>query len=95
MYSLYDKLAQGFVFPRCYNNDAMAVRALTEAVSSPQSKISQYPDDYSLYKIGTFDDLQGCLTCLNVPVLIKHASDCVSVIKKLDENGHNDSLVGV
>lgn len=40
----------------------MAVRGFHDAVNDPQIEMAKHPDDYELWKLGTFDDESGLFT---------------------------------
>ncbi|ALS03459.1 VP5 [Gokushovirus WZ-2015a] len=42
-------------------NDASAVRNFEHAVQSPESLMRSHPNDYSLFKVGTFDNETGLI----------------------------------
>lgn len=62
VYSVYDLKAKAFLSPFFLPQDAMAVRALIDAVSDPTHQFAKHPEDYQLFKLGSFDDALGVLT---------------------------------
>lgn len=54
MYCIRDNLAEIFNKPFTQVNDYTAIRAFTTAIESEPHK-----DDYSLYKLGEYDDVSG------------------------------------
>lgn len=52
-----------------------AIREFGDACSNPDSFISKHKEDYQLYQVGTFDEVQGVLVPFNVPVLLCSATD--------------------
>lgn len=54
-----------------------ALRSWTEACNEPQSPFCKYPTDFTLYEVGTFDDLEGRLIPLTVPHKISTASEVI------------------
>lgn len=61
MYSVYDRKARTYAAPFSADSDAAAVRMFTQAVMSDDIALSQYPADFDLCKIGTFDLILGLL----------------------------------
>ena len=60
--SLYDKKAQVFNTPVLEVNEATAMRRITQLLKDPQYKdelFVQFPSDFALYNVGTFDDSDG------------------------------------
>lgn len=62
VYSVYDLKAKAFLSPFFLPQDAMAVRALIDAVSDSTHQFAKHPEDYQLFKLGSFDDALGVLT---------------------------------
>lgn len=62
LFSVYDTKAAVFSNPFTSVNKFTAIRDFQNAVNDPQSNISQYPDDYILYELGSFDDITGEVT---------------------------------
>jgi len=58
-YSIFDQ-ASG-LYSRPFNDqaDAQAVRAFTDIACDASHPIGQHPEDYTLYRIATFDDATG------------------------------------
>lgn len=59
IYSVYDKKAECFSQPFNMVNDAVAMRVIKNCVRDKTHNYGQNPEDYALYKIGTFDDVVG------------------------------------
>ena len=58
-YSLLDTKAQTYTNPFYFAQNGEALRALDGIVNDGQTQVSKYPEDFQLYKIGTFDDVSG------------------------------------
>lgn len=56
MYAVYDQKAQAFMSPFQNTNDGMAIRSFIQACMNPEVPFSQYPMDYTLFRIGTYND---------------------------------------
>jgi hypothetical protein len=62
-YSIYDSAAKAYIQPFFMHNDGLAIRAFQGNVNSTEeNNISKYPDQFTLYKIGTFDDQTATIT---------------------------------
>lgn len=70
VYSVFDVKAAVYANPFYMPNDAVAVRGFVGAVNSPESMLYKHPEDYMLYRLGTFDDSIGLMTAENPPVCI-------------------------
>lgn len=73
VYSVLDTKADAFAPPFFVHRDEVAVRAFRDAVLDPQHPMSRHPEDYKLYRIGTFSDSDARLTP-EVPVFICNAN---------------------
>lgn len=60
-YSVFDNKAIAFIPPFFMVNDAVAIRNFADAVNDPTHAFHKNPDDYVLYRIGSFDDSVGVL----------------------------------
>lgn len=75
----------GFLTPTVDQNDAAAKRNFEHAMMNEQSLFFSHPEDYSLYKIATYDTEQGIMTPMMEKVLIMDAlgyGDAVGVGKE-------------
>lgn len=62
MYSVKDSMV-GFSQPFCMVNEAVALRAFIASVRSPEPNVANtFPENKSLWKVGTMDDQTGELT---------------------------------
>ena len=58
VYSIHDSAAKAFTQPFFMHNDGLAIRAFQGNVNSKEgNNISDHPDQFTLYKIGEFDDV--------------------------------------
>lgn len=73
IYSIKDTKI-GFMQPFYQSNDAVAVRAINNAVNAKEiNNINQNADDMELWKLGEFDDQTGQIT-----------SDIKFIVKAID-----------
>ena len=77
MCSVLDVKAKAFLQPFFVPNVSMAVRSFGDAVLNPDSGIAKHPEDYNLYKLGTFDDNSGRLDSVSTPEFLSKAVDFV------------------
>lgn len=59
VFSVYDSKARAFLTPFFLPTVEVAVRAVTEAVSDPSHQFAKHSADYTLYRVGQFDDARG------------------------------------
>lgn len=64
MFTVYDDKAGAHLAPFFMNSTGLACRAFTETANDPQSNICRHPGDYTLFEIGTWDDVSGEVTMI-------------------------------
>lgn len=57
MYSVYDSKAELYMQPFFMHTKGHAHRAWEDTVNDPKTQFNQHPSDFTLFEIGTFDDL--------------------------------------
>lgn len=64
MYTLYDSKSESYVAPFYAKAKGDALRQITAVVNDPNSKhdFGKYPEDFTLFEIGMFDDVTGLIT---------------------------------
>ena len=61
IYSIYDTASGAYMRPFYMNSDGQAIRAFSDLAQDAEHEIGRHPEDYTLYRIGTFDDNTGKL----------------------------------
>jgi hypothetical protein len=95
VYSLFDSAAKAYTQPFFAHNDGLAIRMFQDNVNSEQeNNISKHPDQFTLFKIGEFDDATGeiktdVVKSLGTGLEYKNSPDISEdiaqlIIKKLD-----------
>lgn len=64
LYSIFDAKVSAYQPPFTAQNDAHAKRMLADTAKDPKTLFHQHPADYTLFKIGSFDDETGQLVSL-------------------------------
>lgn len=59
MYAIMDKKSGSFERPFFVKHVAEATRSVQQALKQSESFLSQYPEDYSLWLVGSFDQSNG------------------------------------
>lgn len=62
IYSVLDTKAKAFMQPFFTNNHATAFRGLEQQCKKPDHPFAQFPADFVLAQLGTFDDATGLIT---------------------------------
>jgi len=58
IYAIMDRQMNAFMAPAAIPTDGMAIRQFIDKING-QNPMSQHPDDYSLWRLGYFDDQTG------------------------------------
>lgn len=77
IYSLKDEKAEAFSQPFFMDTDGQALRALDGIVNNPETQVNRYPQDFTLYRLGTYDEKTGRLESRETPKLLASATDFV------------------
>jgi len=67
IYSIRDSKAGIFNTPFYQSSHGEAERSFHQLVRDPKSTVSQYPEDFDLYHLGTYDDQSGKMELLDTP----------------------------
>lgn len=82
VYSIRDSRT-GFMAPTLDQNDDSASRNFLFAVKNSRDVMGAFPDEFSLYRLGTFNTESGVFQLEPVPVHVATGSS-VSVAKEVD-----------
>lgn len=76
MFSVFDKTAAVYMQPFCSRTAGEAVRSFRDGVNTPGTPMFTASADFSLFKVGIFDDVTGTVQSFDTaPVLIVHGSE--------------------
>lgn len=75
IYTVLDQKAGAYLAPFFMLNDGMAVRTIENCLFDKDHQFFRHPEDYLLYKIGEYDDLQGLIYGTNEPQLVSKVID--------------------
>lgn len=56
IYTIYDAAAQAHMRPFFLPSDGQAIRAFSDLALDAEHEVGRHPEDYSLCRIGTFND---------------------------------------
>lgn len=62
IFAVFDTKAQAFNSPFFMMNEGMAIRGFSDAVNNKENAIGQHPEDYTLFRIGDYNDENGAIT---------------------------------
>jgi hypothetical protein len=76
VYSVFDSKAGAYIPPFFMQNDGVARRAFGDAANDVNHKFCAHAEDYTLFRLGTFDDATGVIeledTHLSLGVAIEY-----------------------
>lgn len=61
MIAVYDRKAGVYSHPQYFRSNGEAIRAFTDAVNAEGTAFKKFPGDYSLHKVGEFNDDDGAV----------------------------------
>jgi len=69
LFSLHDMKARQWLPPALIDSEANAIRTLSDVInkSNPESNLAKYPEDFTLYCIGIWDQQTGLITAYKQP----------------------------
>lgn len=76
--AVFDKKASEYQPPQAFPNLATALRAYASVSrQQPNSNLVQFPEDFDLYAVANFDELNGMVEPVNPPQFLEHMSSLV------------------
>lgn len=73
VFSIFDIKAGAFDRPFFAQTVGIAIRSFTDAINDKNSPFNKYPDDFTLFELGEFDDSSGIITALPAPQSVGNA----------------------
>lgn len=70
IYSIYDTASAAYMRPFFQQSDGQALRSFSDIANDPNHDIGRHPEDYTLVRIGTFNDQTGKIDPENPESLI-------------------------
>jgi len=92
LFAVYDAKAEAYLPPFTMHQQAMAIRAFTDAINDPTHQFNKHPGDYTLFNIGAYDDNDAKIVAQKTPHSIGNGIEFVNL-----ENNENqlDLIDGV
>lgn len=80
IYSIFDSKARAFLPPFYLANDSLATRVFSDCANDSVHAFGKHPEDYSLFRLGEFDDALGTFDLLSTHVNLGLAASFVEDI---------------
>ena len=68
VFSIFDSKTETFGLPGYFHNKGHALRMFETKCNEQGTDLAMYPEDFSFFHVGEFDDSNGLLTPLTPPV---------------------------
>jgi len=62
IYSIFDTASGLYLRPLFAQSDGQALRSFEDIATDADNEVGKHPEDYSLFRLGIFDDTNGDLT---------------------------------
>lgn len=82
VYSIFDTATGAYMRPFFAQADGAALREFTDIATNAEHFIGQHPEDYSLMKLGMFDDNNGKLYP-ETPICLRTGLEAVASARKV------------
>lgn len=90
LYAINDS-AVGYMTPFPMHTHNLAIRSFAETCKQPDTNLSKYPEQHSLFFIGQWDDELGLLHPQSPPELLTTAQQCLTKEKLHEISNDNES----
>jgi hypothetical protein len=75
IYAVYDSAVNAYMRPFTMQADGQALRGFTDEACNAESPVGQHPEDYSLFRIGEYDERNGHIEACVPPKCIGRAHE--------------------
>jgi len=89
-YVVYDSAAQIYNKPFYLINDQVAMRAAQDLIDDQNTDIARHPEQFSMFKIGIYDDETALFTILDTPINLVRFHELTPKQKQLPLEGQLD-----
>ncbi len=73
LYTVYDQKAEAYLPPFTAQTIGVAIRMFDEMVNTKDHSFNKYPEDFTLFALGEYDDNTAIITLLETPHAIRKA----------------------
>jgi len=85
-YTIYDVASGVYMRPFFSQADGQAIRGFKDIATDAEHEVGKHPEDYTLYRFGTFDDTEGKMTGTDLRKLMT-GLECISDSRQIDKEG--------
>ena len=84
IFTIFDSKVESYSVPFFQPHVGHAIRQFTDLVNDPKTSVGKYPEDYTLFEIGEYDEVTGKITQYDANKSLGCAVEFVK--KQLDVN---------
>jgi hypothetical protein len=84
VYTIFDVASGAYMRPFFLQSDGQAMRAFTDIATDAEHDVGAHPEDYSLFRIGTYDDNRG--------QLVPEDPECLATALEVVASSRNKSV---
>jgi len=67
VFAVYDAAVKSYAQPFLMTTEGQALRGFMDACEDQKTNLAKHPEDYTLFKLGSYDDATGKYTNLHTP----------------------------
>lgn len=82
VYSIFDRASGVYDRPWCAHSDKAAVRSFTDVAQDESHPIGKHPEDFTLFRVGTWVDDEGAING-EVPTKVINAAEAYSKVREI------------
>lgn len=81
VFAIFDSKVKAFITPFFQRSSGEAIRAFSDAVGDVNSGFCKHPEDYTLFELGEFEDMDASFQLLETPHSLGLATQFVKEVK--------------
>lgn len=94
IFTIYDQKAAAYIPPFFMHTSGMAARIFTDMVNDEQHQFSKHPEDYTLFKLGSFNDANAEIILEHTPITMHNGVTLINPSKEnADEIQHEPPIL--
>lgn len=70
VFTVFDSKAAAYLLPFYAQTKGVAIRNFTEAVNNPEHQFAKHGEDYTLFELGFYDDINASFQLHETPISI-------------------------
>ena len=83
VYAIFDRASGIYDRPWCAHSDQAAIRSFTDIAQDAEHPIGKHPEDFTLFRVGTWQDDKGEMVGESAEKVIG-AAEAVAAVRKIE-----------